>query len=206
MEPGTGSPEPKAESPEPNMIEREIKLQFESAGEARTAILAAGAAPLKCRRLQEDALFDTSDETLRRQGCALRVRSESGRSLLTFKGPMQASRMKMREEHETVVSDGDVLTRVLESLGLHVWFRYQKFREEFAAEDATIALDETPIGTFVEIEGGERAIVLMARALGRSESDYVFDSYRGLFLQRRERLGLSGADMMFADEWSQHSS
>ena len=150
------------------MIEREIKLQFDSAGEARTAILAAGAAPLKCRRLQEDALFDTSDESLRRRGCALRVRSESGRSLLTFKGPMQASRMKTREEHETVVSDGDVLTRVLETLGLHVWFRYQKFREEFAAEDATIALDETPIGTFVEIEGGERAIECMARALGRS--------------------------------------
>jgi adenylate cyclase class 2 len=119
---------------------------------------------------------------------------------------MQASRMMTREEHETVVSDGDVLTRVLESVGLHVWFRYQKFREEFAAEDATIALDETPIGTFVEIEGGERAIESMARALGRKESDYVLDSYRGLFLQRRERLGLTGADMMFADEWSQHSS
>ena len=201
----TGSLQP-VNTPRGDMIEREIKLQFETAGEARTAILAAGAAPLKCRRLQEDALFDTSDESLRRTGCALRVRSESGRSLLTFKGPAQASRMKTREEHETVVSDGDVLTRVLESLGLHVWFRYQKFREEFAAEDATIALDETPIGTFVEIEGGERAIEFMARALGRSESDYVLDSYRGLFLQRRERLGFTGADMMFADEWSQHSS
>ena len=72
--------------------------------------------------------------------------------------------MKMREEHETVISDGDVLTHVLEALGLHVWFRYQKFREEFAAEDATIALDETPIGTFVEIEGGERAILAHRRA------------------------------------------
>lgn len=102
------------------MIEREIKLQFETADEARTAILAAGAAPLKCRRLQEDALFDTNDESLRRQGCALRVRSESGRSLLTFKGPIQASRRMIREEHETVVSDGDVLTRVLESVGLHI--------------------------------------------------------------------------------------
>jgi adenylate cyclase, class 2 len=188
------------------MIEREIKLQFDNADEARTAILAAGAAPLKCRRLQEDALFDTNDESLRRRGCALRVRSESGRSLLTFKGPIEGSRMKIREEHETVVSDGDVLARVLEWLGLHVWFRYQKFREEFAAEDATIALDETPIGTFVEIEGGARAIELMARALGRSESDYVLDSYRGLFLRRREQFGLTGADMMFADEWSQHSS
>jgi adenylate cyclase class 2 len=187
------------------LIER-IKLQFDSADEARAAILGAGAAPLKCRRLQEDALFDTSDESLRRRGCALRVRSESGRSLLTFKGPVEPGRTKTREEHETVVSDGDVLTRVLESLGLHVWFRYQKFREEFAAEDVTIALDETPIGTFVEIEGGERAVQDLTRALGRTESDYVLDSYRGLFLQRREQFGLTDGNMMFADEWSPLSS
>jgi len=188
------------------MIEREIKLLFESPAEARAAILATGAAPLRCRRLQEDAMFDTGDESLRRRGCALRVRSESGRSLLTFKGPIQPGRMKTREEHETVVSDGEVLTRVLEALGLHVWFRYQKFREEFAAEDATIALDETPIGTFVEIEGGERAIEHMAQALGRDASDFLLDSYRGLFLRRREQYGLTGAHMMFADEWSQRSS
>jgi adenylate cyclase class 2 len=188
------------------MVEREIKLLFESPAAAREAILAAGAAPLRCRRLQEDALFDTADESLRRRGCALRVRSDSGRSLLTFKGPVQPGRVKAREEHETVVSDGEVMTRVLEALGLHVWFRYQKFREEFAAEDATIALDETPVGTFVEIEGGEETIAQMTRALGRTPADYLLDSYRSLFLQRREQFGLGGADMVFADEWSQRSS
>jgi adenylate cyclase, class 2 len=188
------------------MIEREIKLLFDSPSAAREAILAAGAAPLRCRRLQEDALFDTADESLRRRGCALRVRSDSGRSLLTFKGPVQAGPLKAREEHETVVGDGEVLTRVLEALGLHVWFRYQKFREEFAAEDVTIALDETPVGTFVEIEGGEDTIKRMAAALGRTPADYLRDSYRSLFLLRREQCGLAGADMMFADEWSQRSS
>lgn len=188
------------------MIEREIKLAVPSAAEAREAILNAGAAPLKCRRLQEDALFDTDDESLRRRGCALRIRNDSGRSLLTFKGPVQPGPMKTREEHETVVSDGDVLAYVLESLGLHVWFRYQKYREEFAAEDATIALDETPIGTFIEIEGGERAILALTCALGRSPSEFILDSYRSLFLKRREQYGLSGPHMVFADEWSQRSS
>lgn len=188
------------------MIEREVKLPFDDPSAARQAILAAGAAPLRCRRLQEDALFDTDDETLRRRGCALRVRSESGRSLLTFKGPVQAGPYKIREEHETVVSDGEVLAQVLEALGLHVWFRYQKFREEFAIADATIALDETPIGTFVEIEGGEGAIEQMARALGRTSADYLLDSYRALFLQRREACGLTDSNMVFADEWSRRSS
>ena len=48
-------------------LEREIKLRFDSAEEARTRILAFGATPLHGRRLQEDALLDTEDEMLRRE-------------------------------------------------------------------------------------------------------------------------------------------
>ena len=76
-------------------------------------------------------------------------------------------------------------------------------REEFAAEDLTIAIDETPVGTFVEIEGGEAAILNMAQALGRTPDDFILDSYRGLFLGRRHQFALTGSDMVFADEWSQ---
>ena len=180
------------------VLRRQVKLPFRSADEARAAVLAAGASPLRSRRLQEDALFDTADETLRRQGCALRVRTESGRSLVTFKGPVQPGRMKLRDEHETVVGDGEALVRIFEALALRVWFRYQKYREEYAAAELTIAIDETPVGTFVEIEGGEEAIVTMTRALGRTPADFVLDSYYRLFVKRREQFGLSGGDMVFS--------
>jgi len=180
-------------------VEREIKLRFGSAEEARAAIVATGATPLLGRRLQEDSLLDTDDEQLRRRRCVLRVRVENGKSRLTFKGPVQPAVMKVRDEFETVVGDGSVLLRVLEELGLHVWFRYEKYREEFAHEDVIVALDETPVGTFVEIEGGEQGITVMADALGRSPADYILDSYRGLFLQHREALGLTGVDMVFAE-------
>jgi adenylate cyclase class 2 len=178
-------------------IEREIKLQYESVEEARTVILAAGATPLHGRRLQEDVLLDTDDEQLRRRRCVLRVRTENGKSRLTFKGPVQPSDMKVREEVETLVGDGEVLLRVLEELGLHVWFRYEKFREEFCHEDVIVAVDETPVGVFIEIEGSEQGISDMALALGKTTADYLLDSYRGLFLAHRERLGLSGGDMLF---------
>ena len=181
------------------MVEREIKLSFGSAEEARAAILATGATPLLGRRLQEDALLDTDDEQLRRRRCVLRVRIENGKSRLTFKGPVQPGAMKMREEVETVAGDGMMLLRVLEEVGLHVWFRYQKYREEFAHEDVIVAIDETPVGVFVEIEGGEQGIASMAEALGRTQADYILDSYRGLFLKHREAFGLSGADMVFAE-------
>ena len=63
------------------------------------------------------AFLDTEDEMLRRRRCVLRIRTESGKSLLTFKGPVQPSSMKVREEQETVVGDGTVLLRVFEELG-----------------------------------------------------------------------------------------
>ena len=113
-------------------MEREIKLGFHDADEARQAIMATGATALRGRRLQEDYLLDTVDDALRSRRCVLRVRLECGKSMLTFKGPVQNSPMKLREEAETVVADGLQLLHVLEELGYHVWFRYEKYREEFA--------------------------------------------------------------------------
>jgi adenylate cyclase class 2 len=179
-------------------LEREIKLRFESAEAARAAVLATGATLVHARRLQEDCLLDTPDEHLRHRHAALRVRIEAGRSLLTFKGPAHlAAVVKTREELETVVGDGMLLLRILEELGLRVWFRYQKYREEFALNEVIVAIDETPVGVFVEIEGGDRGIADMAHALGRGPSDYLLDSYRSLFVRDCERRGVATTDMLF---------
>jgi adenylate cyclase, class 2 len=180
-------------------LEREIKLRFDSAAAARAAVLAAGAAPARVRRLQEDRLLDTADDQLRQRRCVLRVRMESGKGLLTFKGPAQPSIMKLRPETETVIGNGPLLVRILEELGFRVWFRYQKYREEFALDDVIVAVDETPVGVFVEIEGEDRGIAAMAQALGRGTADYLLDSYRSLFVRHCERLGTPPTDMLFDD-------
>lgn len=179
------------------MLEREIKLRFRSAEEARAAVLAAGATVVRPRRFQDDALFDNEREELRQRRSALRLRREDGRSYVTFKGPVQPGPMKLREELETAVADADALERVLEHLDLRVWFRYQKYREEFALDAVVVAVDETPIGTFVEIEGTEAGITAAAAALGRTTSDYILDSYCGLFMKYREALGFRGPHMVF---------
>jgi adenylate cyclase class 2 len=178
-------------------LEREVKLRFPTVDEALMAIEATGATALRCRRLQEDYLLDDAQETLRRRRCVLRVRIESGKSLLTFKGPVQPSQMKLRDEIETVVGDGETLIRCLEQLGYRVWFRYQKYRQEYSLGDVVIAVDETPVGVFVEIEGGEQGITDAARGLGRTPQDYLLDSYRGLFMEHRRAHGLPATDMLF---------
>jgi hypothetical protein len=63
-----------------------------------------------------------------------------------------------------------------------------------------VAVDETPVGTFVEIEGGAAAITAMTRALGRTPADYLLDSYRGLYLQHCQVTGQPAADMLFDHE------
>ena len=180
-------------------IEREVKLRFDTVDDALAAIEPTGATPLRCRRLQEDYLLDDAIETLRRRRCVLRIRIESGKSLLTFKGPVQPSRMKTREEIETVVGDGETLLHCFEQLGYRVWFRYQKYRQEYALGDVILAVDETPVGVFVEIEGGEQGIVDTARVLGRTPDDYLVDSYRGLFMEHRRAHGLPATDMLFEE-------
>jgi adenylate cyclase class 2 len=174
-----------------------VKLRFTDVAEARAAVAALAATPLRDRRLQEDCLLDTDHDDLKRRRSALRVRMEAGQSRVTFKGPIQPGPMKVREEHETLVGDGDVLLRVFAELGFRPWFRYQKYREEFSLPEVVVAIDETPVGVFVELEGSEAGIDAVAGRLGRCRADYILSSYYTLFDQWRREHDSPRTDMVF---------
>jgi adenylate cyclase class 2 len=179
------------------VLEREVKIRFADPDLARTALAGIGAVPLRPRRLQDDTLFDSPDGTLRAKRAVVRLRCEPDRAFVTYKGPVQPGPMKLREEQETEVADAEVMRRVLAELGFVPWFRYQKFREEYEAPGAVIALDETPVGTYLEIEGSEEGILTVADALGCSPADFILNSYRGLFVQFAQANNLSVRDMLF---------
>ena len=179
------------------MLEREVKIKFPDPDRARAALAKIGAVPLRPRRLQDDTLFDTADGVLRAKRAVVRLRREPDRAFVTFKGPVQPGTMKIREEQETEVGDAEVLRRVLRELGLHSWFRYQKFREEFQAPGVVIALDETPVGTYLELEGSEEGILTVADALGCSPADFILNSYRGLFTAFAQTHHITARDMLF---------
>ena len=178
------------------MLEREVKLRFDSPEQARAAVTAARATLLRPRRLQHDILFDTTDGQLRQRGCALRLRYENGTGIITFKGPVMPSAMKLRAEHETAVTAPDSMRDVLDGLGFVPWFTYEKYREEYVLPGVTLAIDETPIGTFVEVEGGEEDILAATRLLGQTPQQFVLGSYRTLFVESTR--GQRGGDMVFA--------
>ena len=183
------------------MLEREVKIRFPDPDRARAALAKIGAVPLRPRRLQDDTLFDTADGVLRAKRAVVRLRREPDRAYVTFKGPVQPGTMKIREEQETEVGDAEVLRRVLRELGLHAWFRYQKFREEFQAPGVIIALDETPVGTYLEIEGSEQGILTAADVLPRpSPLAENIAGLRRLVGQRFQKAkGVSGAALLQPD-------
>jgi adenylate cyclase, class 2 len=180
------------------VIETEIKLRFESADAARQAVAGLGATPDAARRLQDDALLDDEAGTLYARRCALRVRRDGDNGRVTFKGPVIPGPMKSREEIETSIGDGDALLRVFRELGFTPRFRYQKFREEHRLGALIVAIDETPIGVFVELEGPEAEIAAAAGRLGFTPNDYIRASYRTLFLEYRQAHGLASDDMIFS--------
>lgn len=187
----------------PDHLEREIKLSYESVAAARAAVAALGAAPLCARRLQDDRLLDTAAESLRSAWSTLRVRIEKpadggiATATLTFKGPPRSDVMKVREELETGTDDGALLIEILRRAGFDVWFRYQKYREEFERDGAVVAIDETPCGVFVELEGSEDGVTRLARELGRTPADYITASYRRVWESACAARGRPAGDMIF---------
>ncbi len=180
--------------------EREIKLPLPNDLETiRRQLRKLQFRVSKTRIFEANVLFDTADARLRTQGELLRVRTENGTTLLSYKGVAKPGKHKNREELETHLDDSKAFTQILGRLGFQPEFRYEKFRTEYthAAQSGTVMLDETPIGNYLEIEGGARWIDQTAKALGFSQSDYVTKSYGGLYLEYCQERGIPPANMVF---------
>ena len=166
----------------PDHVETEIKLRAAGPAEARVAVQRLGARPVRARHFEDNVLLDDAAGRLRAAGTILRLRRTPEGGRLTYKGPrLEGSAVKARQEIEVAVPEPDTLQSLLAALGMKPVFRYQKYRETYAWQDVEIVVDETPVGTFLEIEGPEATIHAAAAALGYRPADYITDSYVGLF-------------------------
>ncbi len=153
------------------------------------------------RHFESNDLYDDGERRLSSQGRTVRLRRAAGRAILTYKGPARfQGGIKIREERETVVTDPGETEGILAGLGLERRFRYEKRREEWRAEGCAIALDETPIGTFVEVEGEPPAIRRVLVSLELDFASALPYSYARLYARRREQDPSLPTDMVFAPD------
>ncbi len=178
--------------------ETEVKLPAPDLGRIRQRLRDVGAKLRAGRHAESNDLYDDPDGRLSGSGRTVRLRRAGGRAILTYKG---ASRFRagarVREEREVEVSDADEAEGILKGIGLARTFRYEKWREEWEDGGCVVALDETPIGNFVEVEGDPASI---RKAIARLDLDFTETipySYAELYVRRRRENPSLPPDMVF---------
>jgi adenylate cyclase class 2 len=185
-------------------VETEVKIRCaEDALQIGVRLKNHGYIPESERTLEADQLYDLVDDSIRRADKILRLRKESNASgtlwTLTYKGPAERERYKIREELEVELADGEGLSLILQRLGYIPGFRYEKYRTKFRreGEPGIVTVDETPAGTFLELEGPKDWIDESAVRLGFSPDDYIISSYAVIWREYREGRSNIPQDMIF---------
>ncbi len=188
-------------------IETEIKFRVAEKERLEESLRELGFLCVTPRSFESNTLYDTSDRGLRGKRELLRIRHYAGQWLLTHKrlpdSGIGEDRHKHRVETETTLSDGAALAEVFASLGLEPVFVYEKYRTEWADAQpgftAHCVVDETPLGTYAELEGPPEWIDRIAGRLGITAEEQLTLSYGRLFDKWRERTGSTVRDMTFAN-------
>lgn len=191
---------PREDGPQRRRDEIEIKLPCDDLAAARRKVQNLGATPLSTLHFESNDMYDDAAGSLAASGRALRLRRAGDAVFLTFKGPARFTEgVKVREERETRVSDPGETEAILAGLGLSRRFRYEKKREEWTLLGCAVALDETPIGNFVEVEGDPLAIRRAVASLGLDFASAVPYTYARLYTERRKKDPSLPADMVFTE-------
>ncbi len=167
------------------------------------------------RTLEQNTLFDTPERELKLRGEILRLRHYGVRQVVTHKRhPDQEdaraateSPYKVRIETEADVSDAHALAEIFMRLGYTPAFRYEKFRTEYSqpigdpahGQIGHLVIDETPIGTWAELEGPTDWIDRTLQALAVDPATCLTESYGRLFLDWKRRTGSPAQHLTFAE-------
>jgi adenylate cyclase class 2 len=178
--------------------EVEIKFRVDDVRSLQRRLKVASFRQITRRTLEQNTLYDLPGDVLRRRGELLRLRKYGAEWLLTHKGKGKVARHKTRVETQTTVADGIKFDQILRALGYAPIFRYEKYRAEWSDGSGHVVIDETPIGTFGEIEGPAAWIDRTARGLGIDRTSYITQSYTELFFAWKRRTRSRAREMTFA--------
>lgn len=178
--------------------EIEIKFRVDNLHKLSRKLRAAGFRLVTPRTHEMNTLYDLPGQKLRKRRELLRLRKYGSAWKLTHKRGTMRGRHSSREELETAVEDGRTMDAILRALGYSPAFRYEKFRAEWEqGKNEKVVVDETPIGTFCEIEGPPRWIDETAKALGVDRSEYIVKNYATLFMEWKKQTKSVAKDMTF---------
>jgi adenylate cyclase class 2 len=182
----------------PSNHEIEVKFRVSDMPGLTNRLKSQGFQLVTVRTHEMNTLYDLPDAGLRSRGALLRLRQYGSKWTVTYKDkPATVGKHKTRREIETVVENGPALAQIFEALGYRPRFAYEKFRTEWTDGAGHVVLDETPVGTFGEIEGEPEWIDSVAARLGIGHDRYITLSYSELFAEWKQRTGSHAENMLF---------
>jgi len=155
---------------------------------------------------QHDVFFADREMKLIAAGCGLRIRRQKDdngeRALLTFKGPREKSRYKVRPEAEVAVTDADTMRTILDALGYRPFVEVVKRRQLWRLDDCEVCLDDVAaLGSFVEVEGpNEQAVAAVLEKLGLADLEPITRGYASMVRQELIRTGKAKSQPVVDDE------
>jgi adenylate cyclase class 2 len=164
------------------------------------------------RTFEHNTLYDTPTRDLRARKQILRLRQYGSLCTLTHKrlpdqqDPVDTTRYKIRVETETTIAEPEAMAEIFKQLGYLPAFVYEKYRTEWSHSAAPhseltahLVLDETPIGTYAELEGPTAWIDETLAALNIDPATCLTDSYGKLFLDWKQRTASPAENLTFAE-------
>jgi adenylate cyclase, class 2 len=187
--------------------EIELKLPVSDPEALQSRLPALGFHLVTPRTFEHNTLYDTPARDLLARRQVLRIRRYGELWTVTHKRPEGKDpsdvRYKVRIETETAVADGPTLAAIFEQMGYLPAFTYEKYRSEWSQPTgdtiAHLVIDETPIGTYAELEGPIDWIDRTLAALNVDHATCLTDSYGRLFLDWKQRTGSPAENLTFAE-------
>jgi adenylate cyclase, class 2 len=180
------------------VVEQEMKIPVAAVTVVRGRLVERGGRCLHASALEDNLVLDDERRTLAGTGRLLRVRTMGAECWLTLKGPGSfAGGVKSRDEIETSVESAYSALAILDGLGFRPVRRYQKRREAWSLGPIVVALDETPAGDFVELEGPADLLAEAAAGLGLDPASAVRATYLDLWAAFRRVHPDAPVDMVF---------
>lgn len=117
--------------------------------------------------------YDFHDKRLREADTFIRVREIAGRTEVVFKGAIENTDFKIREEIEFHTDNFEKPCKVFERLGMLLFADYEKYRVSYRIGNSKVEFDKHPnIPWFIEVEGPDtKSVEELVRKLGFSMED-----------------------------------
>ncbi len=177
------------------MLEVEVKAQVQNRAALEKRLAAEGIV-LGDLQIQTDRVFVKNMESIEafyKNAIFVRIREQAG------KQPVLTLKKKRQElaslEYETEVVSTEVMSQILEELGLTHALTIQKTRSKAKYGEYTLCVDEVvDLGVFIEVEKlveeGDASVIQaelfdFLQSFGINEDERVFDAYDTLLLKKK---------------------